>query len=103
MTFTAQAGTNEVTQVIETEEGSHVYLSRGEGEQENQFVEWGDLSAEQQQGLTNVQDVLSHAFVTAREATAGILEGVGGGAAEHEGIALSVIDALAQAETVARA
>jgi hypothetical protein len=49
MVFTARMGdeARAGAQVIQIEEGAFVYLSRGEGEQENQFVEWGDLSAAQ--------------------------------------------------------
>ena len=57
MVFTAEVG-SEAAQVIEIAEGGHVYCSRGKEEQENQFVEWGDLTPEQQQGLKKVQAIL---------------------------------------------
>ena len=79
MVFTAQLGNEvteqgtDVTEEVVIEEGSYVYCRSGSGGAANQFVEWGDLTEAERQGLRKVQDALSHAFITNREATADIL------------------------------
>lgn len=69
MVFTAQLG-NGTAQEIVIEEGSHVYCSKGA-----RFAEWADLSAEQQEGLKNVQALLSDCFSSSMVSSTGLMGG----------------------------
>ncbi len=78
MVFTVEdgPGSKDVAQVIEIAVGAFVYRSTGEGEQENQYVEWGDLTPEQQQGLKDVKAILSDCFNKSMVSSAELLSRV---------------------------